>query len=96
MMYRDQQMITLIQGAYGEIDTPLAVVVHNDPQNASNGLLYRRDPEVLKFHIPMPAQVFGPDVRTGGEKLTYYVRARTAGLEWRVPKAAVLIENISD
>ena len=66
--------------------TPLNIVaVHT---LTTGGLVYQRDPDVLRFYLPMPATVRGPQLERAGMSMTYYVMARTGGLEWRIPGAA--------
>lgn len=56
-------------------------------------VIYKRDVRVIKGHVPMPLrfqQIEGP------QNMTFYVPAimRTAGVEWRVPKAAHYVDGI--
>lgn len=57
-------------------------------------IAYRRDPTVLKFHLPMPHR-FGDVYRTG--PMSYMVPGymRTGGLEIRRPKAVRYLDLIS-
>lgn len=69
---------------------PLAVyAVHTPLDSAKNdAMVYVRDPDVLRFHLPMPISIHGPDMMKGGLTTQYYVLARSGGLEWRIPAAA--------
>jgi hypothetical protein len=46
---------------------------------------YRRAPEVLKLHIPMPHRFF--PVQVEGFQFTIPGMFRLGGLDWRLPKA---------
>ena len=61
----------------------------------TTGMVYEKDPDVLRFHLPMPATVHGPEIKNYGLTMSYGILARTGGLEWRIPKAARLITNIA-
>jgi hypothetical protein len=57
-------------------------------------LAYRRDEEVLRFHLPMPRRVLQPRQKSimGFEQ---GVIARTGGTEWRLPGAAAYGDEIT-
>ena len=63
--------------------------------NKGRAIAYRRDPMILKFHLPMPHR-FLDVYRTG--PMTYIVPGimRTAGLEIRRPKAIRYLDLITD
>jgi hypothetical protein len=54
---------------------------------------YRRDPQVLKMHIPMPHQ-FLPVMQTGPMVFDVPGIFRVAGLEVRRPKAVRYVDGI--
>jgi hypothetical protein len=55
---------------------------------------YRRDEEVVRFHLPMPRQVLAPRQKSimGFEQ---GIIARTGGTEWRLPKAAAYADEVT-
>jgi len=55
---------------------------------------YRRDEEVLRFHLPMPRTVLQPRQKSimGFEQ---GIIARTGGTEWRLPKAAAYADEVT-
>ena len=61
-----------------------------------NGRLiaYRKDPTVLKLHLPMPLRYFAPQVR--GFRYVVPAMLRTGGLEIRRPKAIRYLDEIWD
>lgn len=58
------------------------------------GVFYRRDPEVIRFHLPMPKMMLQPRQKS----LMAYesgVVARTGGVEVRLPKAMYYLDEIA-
>ncbi len=55
---------------------------------------YRRDEEVVRFHLPMPRTVLNPRQKSimGFEQ---GIIARTGGTEWRLPKAAAYADEVT-
>jgi len=55
---------------------------------------YRRDPDVVRFHLPMPRTVLQPRQKSimGFEQ---GIIARTGGTEWRLPKAAAYADEVT-
>ncbi len=67
--------------------------------NAASGergraIFYRRDPSVLRFHLPMPRRVL-PVHRVGLMQYQQGVIARTGGTEIRLPKAMFYLDGIT-
>jgi hypothetical protein len=56
-------------------------------------VVYRRDPDVVRFHLPMPRRVLQPRQKSlmGFEQ---GIIARTGGTEWRLPSAAAYGDGI--
>lgn len=56
-------------------------------------IAYRRDPEVLRFHLPMPHQFLPPFQKSS---MTWEVAGimRTGGTEIRLPKAVAYVDGI--
>src|SRR5690606_37838254 len=55
---------------------------------------YRRDEEVVRFHLPMPKTV----LQARQKSIMGYetgIIARTGGTEWRLPKAAAYADEIT-
>ena len=68
--------------------------------NASNDgggrlLAYRKDPQVLRFHLPMPRKVLQP-YRASLMGYQQGVIARTGGTEIRLPGAMAYVDEITD
>ena len=63
-------------------------------KTATTGLLYKRHPDVLRYHLPMPINVRGPQMANFGLTMKYGVLCRTGGLEWRIPSAAHRLTGI--
>ena len=63
-------------------------------ENTKDALLYRRDADVVRFHLPMPINVRGPEMCNYGLTMKYGVLARSAGVEWRLKIAAHRITGI--
>jgi hypothetical protein len=55
---------------------------------------YRRDEEVVRFHLPMPRQVLQPRQKSIMGFETGII-ARTGGTEWRLPKAAAYADEVT-
>jgi len=55
---------------------------------------YRKDPEVLRFHLPMPRTVLQPRQKSIMGFETGII-ARTGGTEWRLPKAAAYADEVT-
>ena len=55
-------------------------------------IAYRRSPEVLKLHIPMPHRFF--PVQVEGFQFTIPGMFRLGGLDWRLPKAGSYVDGI--
>jgi hypothetical protein len=55
---------------------------------------YRRDEEVLRFHLPMARQVLQPRQKSIMGFETGII-ARTGGTEWRLPKAAAYADEVT-
>ena len=62
--------------------------------NKGRAIAYRRDPEVLRFHLPMPLRFMEPQQHL----ITYIVPGimRIGGLEIRLPKAIRYLDLIND
>lgn len=57
-------------------------------------VLYRKDPEVVRFHLPMPRRQLPPRQKSIMGFETGLI-ARTGGTEWRLPGAAVYVDEIT-
>lgn len=55
---------------------------------------YRRDEEVVRFHMPMPRRVLQPRQKSIMGFETGII-ARTGGTEWRLPKAAAYADEVT-
>lgn len=55
---------------------------------------YRRDEEVVRFHLPMPRTVLQPRQKSIMGFETGII-ARTGGTEWRLPKAAAYADEVT-
>lgn len=55
---------------------------------------YRRDEEVVRFHLPMPRRVLQPRQKSIMGFETGII-ARTGGTEWRLPKAAAYADEVT-
>ena len=60
--------------------------------NTARMLAYRRSPDVLKMHIPMPHRFF--PVQIVGFQYKIPGMFRLGGLDWRLPKAGTYIDGI--
>ena len=82
-----------------ETDQPLNIYPVRELANASQDgggrmVAYRKDKEVVRFHLPMPRTVLQPRMKSlmGFEQ---GIIARTGGTEWRLPKAAAYADEIT-
>lgn len=73
----------------------LRVLATADPGGDGRVVVYRRDPEALRFHLPMPHR-FLPPFQKGS--MTYEVAGimRTGGLEVRLPKTISYLDGVID
>ncbi len=83
-----------------ETGLPLDIAPLRDLKTASQDgggrlVAYRKDPQVLRFHLPMPRRVL-PIYRAGLMHYQQGVIARTGGTEIRLPGAMAYIDEISD
>lgn len=82
-----------------ETGAPLNIYPVRELATASNDgggrlVAYRRDEEVVRFHLPMPRTVLQPRQKSimGFEQ---GIIARTGGTEWRLPKAAAYADEVT-
>jgi len=82
-----------------ETDQPLNIYPVRELASASQDgggrmVAYRRDEEVLRFHLPMPRKVLQPRQKSimGFEQ---GIIARTGGTEWRLPKSAAYADEVT-
>ena len=82
-----------------ETDQPLNIYPVRELATASQDgggrmVAYRRDEEVVRFHLPMPRKVLQPRQKSimGFEQ---GIIARTGGTEWRLPKAAAYADEVT-
>lgn len=84
----------------GETGLPLDIIpVRELATAAANGtsgrmVAYRKDEEVVRFHLPMPKKVLQPRQKSIMGFETGII-ARTGGTEWRLPGAAVYVDGVS-
>jgi len=83
-----------------ETGQPLTIIGVRDLATASSdgggrAVFYRRDPEVLRFHLPMPRRVLGVHQKSIMGFETGII-ARTGGVEWRIPAAANYVDEVTD
>ena len=73
----------------------LRVLDDADPGGDGRMVVFRRDPEVLRFHLPMPHRFLPPWQKSS---MTWEVAGimRTGGLEIRLPKAISYLDGIVD
>jgi len=73
---------------------PLRELATASQDGGGRMVVYRRDVEVLRFHLPMPRRVLQPRQKSlmGYEQ---GVIARTGGTEWRLPGAAAYGDEIT-
>lgn len=82
-----------------ETDAPLNIYPVRELATASADgggrmVAYRRDEEVVRFHLPMPRTVLQPRQKSIMGFETGIV-ARTGGTEWRLPKAAAYADEVT-
>jgi hypothetical protein len=82
-----------------ETGQPLDIQPLRDLETASQDgggrmVVYRRTPEVVRFHLPMPRRVL-PIHQKSIMSFETGVIARTGGTEWRLPAAAAYIDEIT-
>lgn len=82
-----------------ETDQPLNIYPVRELATASQDgggrmVAYRKDREVVRFHLPMPRTVLQPRMKSlmGFEQ---GIIARTGGTEWRLPKSAAYADEVS-
>lgn len=74
---------------------PLRDLATASPDGGGRMVVYRRDEQVLKFHLPMPRRVL-PVYRAGLMHYQQGVIARTGGTEIRLPGAMAYVDEIAD
>lgn len=73
----------------------LRVLNTADPGGDGRAVIYRRDPEVVRFHIPMPHRFLPPFQKSSmGWEIGGIMR--TGGVEVRLPRAMVYLDGILD
>lgn len=82
-----------------ESKQPLDIAPLRSLADAADGergraIFYRKDPQVLKFHLPMPRRVL-PVHRVGLMAYQQGLIARTGGTEIRLPKAMFYLDGIT-
>ncbi|WP_428029802.1 DUF2184 domain-containing protein [Ancylobacter sp.] len=82
-----------------ETGQPLTIIPVRELATASQDgggrmVAYRRDTEVLRFHLPMPRTVLQPRQKSIMGFETGII-ARTGGTEWRLPKAAAYADEVT-
>jgi len=83
-----------------ETGQPLDIMPLRELATASNDgggrmVAYRKDPEVLRFHLPMPRRVLTPRQKSIMGFETGII-ARTGGTEIRLPGAVAYLDEITD
>lgn len=73
---------------------PVRELATASPDGGGRMVAYRRDEEVLKFHLPMPRTVI-PVHQKSMMMFEQGVIARTGGTEWRLPQAASYGDEIT-
>ncbi|PWJ80636.1 hypothetical protein C7441_112178 [Pseudaminobacter salicylatoxidans] len=73
---------------------PLRELATASQDGGGRMVVYRRDPEVLRFHLPMPRRVLQPRQKSI-MAFEQGVIARTGGTEWRLPAAAAYGDEIT-
>ncbi|MCM2293041.1 DUF2184 domain-containing protein [Allorhizobium sp. BGMRC 0089] len=73
---------------------PLRELATASQDGGGRMVVYRRDPEVLRFHLPMPRRVLQPRQKSIMGFETGII-ARTGGTEWRLPGAAAYGDEIT-
>lgn len=80
---------------------PLNIVAVNELENAGDNsndgrmIAYRRDPKVLKLHLPMPPRLVGIHFNPATEHFCQVGKFRTGGLEVRLPSAMAYRDGIT-
>lgn len=82
-----------------ETGQPLDIMPIREARNASQdgggrAVAYRKDPEVLRFHLPMPRRVLAPRQKSIMGFETGII-ARTGGTEIRLPGAVAYLDEIT-
>lgn len=83
-----------------ETDQPLSILPLRELATASSDgggrmIAYRRDPEVLRFHLPMPRRVLRPR-QASIMSFEQGIIARTGGTEVRLPGAMAYLDEVTD
>ncbi|OHV81621.1 DUF2184 domain-containing protein [Rhizobium sp. LCM 4573] len=73
---------------------PLRELATASQDGGGRMVVYRRDTEVLRFHLPMPRRVLQPRQKSIMGFETGII-ARTGGTEWRLPGAAAYVDEIT-
>lgn len=73
---------------------PLRELATASQDGGGRMMVYRRDPEVVRFHLPMPRRVLQPRQKSI-MAFEQGVIARTGGTEWRLPAAAAYGDEIT-
>ncbi|TKT79982.1 DUF2184 domain-containing protein [Aquamicrobium sp. LC103] len=73
---------------------PLRELASASQDGGGRMMVYRRDPEVVRFHLPMPRRVLQPRPKSI-MAFEQGVIARTGGTEWRLPAAAAYGDEIT-
>lgn len=74
---------------------PLRELATASEDGGGRMVAYRRDPEVLRFHLPMPRRVLAPRQKSIMGFETGII-ARTGGTEIRLPGAVAYLDEITD
>ena len=82
-----------------ETGLPLDIAPLREARNASQDgggrlVAYRKDPEVVRFHLPMPRRVLAPRQKSIMGFETGII-ARTGGTEIRLPGAVAYLDEIT-
>ena len=72
---------------------PLLELNAADPGGDGRAVLYRRDKDVLRFHLPLPFQ-FLPIFQKSSMQFEQVGIVRTGGTEVRIPKAIVYLDGV--
>lgn len=73
---------------------PLRELANASQDGGGRMVVYRRDVEVLRFHLPMPRRVLQPRQKSIMGFETGII-ARTGGTEWRLPGAAAYGDEVT-
>lgn len=74
---------------------PLRELATASQDGGGRMVVYRKDPDVLRFHLPMPRRVLAPRQKTI-MAFEQGVIARTGGTEIRLPGAVAYVDEITD